>query len=172
MIEATKAMLVGGRGVLSGIANRAVRKIHALGGENATEYEGRVILHGLVLGGMQKVKTIYETLKDEDGNDKLDDRGVPIRVEKTIDVSDKEAAPPTLAVTFKHRYDGVAVLRFEGDCPARDALHDSEVGDVWKITLSRIRKVEPKEKNVVDYRDSSLMGAFGGKRPGEERRHP
>jgi hypothetical protein len=126
-------------------------------------------MHGEVIGGMQSVKTIYEEVEveDEDGHMKIE------HVPKTIDVTDKGATPPVLAATLKHRYDGVATIRFENDCPARDALKDSEVGDVWRISLYRTRKIKPREKNVVDFRDSQLSRAFGGPQdPRERRRYP
>lgn len=68
-----------------------------------------------------------------------------------------------LSATFKNRFDGKATLRFEGDCPARDAIHDSEVGDRWRIDLYRVRKINPKAKREVRWEESEMSKAFGGK---------
>ena len=98
-------------------------------------YEGKVVLHGNVLTSDHLNKDPKEA-----GN-----------------------AYPTsvLNIGFKHRYDGRATLQFEGDCPARELLGDSEVGDIWKLSLSRTKKVKASKKNIIDWRDTEMGAAFG-----------
>ena len=66
-----------------------------------------------------------------------------------------------LNVTLKNRIDGFATLRFEDECPARDALEESEVGDVWQVSLSRTKKISPRQKRVTNWDDTDMASAFG-----------
>lgn len=71
------------------------------------------------------------------------------------------AAKAIFNVTLKGRLDGFATLRFEDECEARDMLVDSEVGDVWAVNLTLVKKIKVEDKRVTDWRDTDLASAFG-----------
>lgn len=110
-------------------------------------YEGLVTASNAVAGPLSREAVISEP--DDDGRRELVEAGakVPQRLE--------------WMATMKSRRDGGITIRFQGDNAAREALEETDIGDVYRIEFHR-------QKRQQGRRNAPLAPWFQNVAPGQE----